>query len=59
MREFPLTVSCILIQNKDTRVPHSEPGGSIGLGSPHMKKIMINIKNRLFIIYLLFIVTKN
>lgn len=43
MREFPLTVSCILIQNKDTRVPRSEPGGSTGLVSPHMKKCMITI----------------
>lgn len=60
MREFPLTVSCILIQNKDTRVPRSEPGGSTGLVSPHMKKMFdYHLKNRLFIIYLLFIVTKN
>lgn len=51
MREFPLTVSCILIQNKDTRVPRSEPGGSTGLVSPHMKKCLITIYK---IDYLLF-----
>lgn len=47
MREFLLTVSCILIQNKDTRVPHSKPGGSTGLVSPHMKKMFdYHFKNR-------------
>lgn len=57
MREFLLTASFILIQIKDRRVPHSEPGGSTGLGSPHMKKFMIYYgKYVLFIIYLLFII---